>query len=84
MHFNPDALKKARNDAGLTLEALAEKSGVGVTTIHYLESGRSKQPNTSTIGKLAVALQKDWSIFFTPENQKIDKKQAKRTPTPAA
>ena len=54
-----DQLKKARRRAMLTQEELAEKSGVGVTTINRIEKGRVEDPHFSTLRKLARALEVD-------------------------
>ena len=54
-----DQLKKARRRAMLTQEELAEKSGVGITTINRIEKGRVEDPHFSTLRKLAQALDVD-------------------------
>lgn len=48
-------LRAERRAAGLTMRMLAERSGVGVTTIRALESGRSS-PGLSTVLALVDAL----------------------------
>ena len=52
------SLKKLRNDAGLTLHALAAKSGVNFMKIHQIEHGKVKAENITlrTAQKLANAL----------------------------
>lgn len=52
-----DRLKSARNEAGLTQEELAEKSGVKQQMISKLETGKSKE--TTGIVALATALRKN-------------------------
>jgi transcriptional regulator with XRE-family HTH domain len=74
--FNPDALRTARVEAGLSRKALAEKSGVSPTTVFYMESGRTPDPRLSNLEKLAKALGVDGSIFFTPTHRKNDKRSA--------
>ena len=54
-----DQLKKVRRRAMLTQEQLAEKSGVGITTINRIETGAVKDPHFSTLRKLARALEVD-------------------------
>lgn len=51
-------LAKLRHDAGLTLKALAAKSGVNYMKIHQIESGKINVKNITlrTAQKLAVAL----------------------------
>lgn len=51
-------LAKLRNDAGLTLHALAEKSGVNYMKIHQIERGKIKPENITlrVAQKLANAL----------------------------
>lgn len=52
-----ESLKRARRRAMLTQEQLAEKSGVGVTTINRIEKGHVEDPHFSTLRKLARALE---------------------------
>jgi transcriptional regulator with XRE-family HTH domain len=54
-----DRLKRARRRAILTQEQLADKSGVGVTTINRIEKGHVEDPHFSTLRKLAQALEVD-------------------------
>jgi transcriptional regulator with XRE-family HTH domain len=54
-----DQLKKVRRRAMLTQEQLAERSGVGITTINRIETGTVKDPHFSTLRKLAAALEVD-------------------------
>ena len=51
-----DRLKKLRRRAMLTQEQLAQKSGVGITTINRIETGAVEDPHFSTLRKLARAL----------------------------
>ena len=48
------ALIKARADAGLTQEELAQRMGTTQSAIARLEGGKSR-PSTTTLGKLAKA-----------------------------
>ena len=58
-------LKEFRKKKGLTQDALAEKSGVSRTIISFLENGRADCTMTSTLTKLADALdEKVTTIFF--------------------
>lgn len=49
-------LRRLRHTSGLTLEALAERSGVSVRTISDIERGRSLEPQSRTVRALADAL----------------------------
>ena len=51
-----DKLRDARRRAALTQGELADKSGVGITTITRIESGHITEPRVSTLRKLATAL----------------------------
>jgi transcriptional regulator with XRE-family HTH domain len=51
-----DKLKGARRRAMLTQGQLAEKSGVGITTIVRIERDQVKDPHVGTLRKLAAAL----------------------------
>ena len=47
-------IKEAREAAGLTIRALAEKTGLSTATIQYAEAGKSV-PRVSTLEKIASA-----------------------------
>lgn len=56
-------LRQLREDTPLTLDELAEASGVGKWTIWRLEQGHVGRPYPSTLRKLAVALGVDVSVL---------------------
>jgi transcriptional regulator with XRE-family HTH domain len=56
-------LKRLRAEAGLTLRALSELSGVGNGRISELETA-SRSCNIETIGRLAEALEVPVSVLF--------------------
>ena len=62
-----DNLKKLRLKQGLTQEKLAEKSGVSRITIAKLESGAQTVTKSSTIIKLADALQVKPQVLLCPQ-----------------
>jgi transcriptional regulator with XRE-family HTH domain len=49
-------LREARRRAALTQGELADKAGVGITTIVRIETGEITEPRVSTLRKLAQAL----------------------------
>lgn len=49
-------IRKLRTSSGLTLQSLAEKSGVGKGTISEIENGKVLNPKTETLQKIAFAL----------------------------
>jgi transcriptional regulator with XRE-family HTH domain len=49
-------LREVRNDAGLTLRELAERSDVALSTVWQIESGRQPRPQLATAMKVAAAL----------------------------
>jgi len=53
------ALRRARHDAGLTLEQLAEASGVSVRALSDVERGRALGPQRRTVALIADALKLD-------------------------
>lgn len=63
-----EELKKCRIKAGLTQEQLAEKSGVSRITIAKLESGAQTITKSSTIIKLADALQVNPQVLLCSKN----------------
>jgi transcriptional regulator with XRE-family HTH domain len=54
--FGP-LLRRFRSRAGLTQEALAERSGLGVRTVRGLETGERGDPRVGTVEALADALE---------------------------
>lgn len=59
------AIKRFREEKGLSQEELAKKSGVSRNLIARLESGNLKKTSTETLFKLAKALDKKVNdIFF--------------------
>lgn len=61
-----DALIKARANANLTQEQLAERMGTTQATIARLESGR-QMPSTRTLKRIADATGTKLRISFEPE-----------------
>lgn len=57
-------VREFRLKAGLTQEALAEKSGVGRTVISQLENGTRAVITTDTMFKLAKSLDADAKDIF--------------------
>jgi transcriptional regulator with XRE-family HTH domain len=62
-----ERLKKIRKEQGLSLRALAEKSGISKSTLNDIENGKSN-PTTETLAKIAKALNIKVSDFFRTEN----------------
>jgi len=59
-------LRELRTRKGLSLRALAERSGLNVNTLSLIENGRSS-PSVSTLQQLSLALGKPIAIFFEAE-----------------
>lgn len=59
-------IKEARIKKKLTLEELAEKSGVSKATICRLENGENVVATTTTVSRLAKALGVKVSDIFLP------------------
>jgi DNA-binding XRE family transcriptional regulator len=61
-------IKEAREEAGMTQDELANKSGVSRSIINGLETGRATVTTNVTLLKIAKALDKKISaIFFDDE-----------------
>jgi len=58
-------LRKIRKEAKISQEELSKKSNVSRSIISGLESGRTIVTTTGTLTKLASALEKNVSDFFS-------------------
>lgn len=56
VEFSGVALRAVRNALGVSMETLAEKSGVSLCGITGIESGTTKKPYKTTVDKLQAAL----------------------------
>ena len=65
-------MRKRRKAAGLTLVALARKSGVGFSTVQAIETGRAKSSNIKYKKAIAKALGVSEAEFYAlwPEELK--------------
>jgi len=63
-------LKKAREAAGLTLAQVAAKTGLAEETLCRLESGAVTNPTWQTLGRYAVAVDRDISLTAAKPKRK--------------
>jgi transcriptional regulator with XRE-family HTH domain len=56
-------LRTLRNERGLSIRALAERSGLNVNTFSLIENGKSS-PSVSTLQQIATALEVPITAFF--------------------
>jgi transcriptional regulator with XRE-family HTH domain/predicted Fe-Mo cluster-binding NifX family protein len=63
-------LRQLRTGRGLSLRALADRSGLNINTLSLIEKGRSS-PTVSTLQQLALTLDVPLTIFF--ESEPIEK-----------
>lgn len=54
-----ELIKAIRKDKGLTIDEVAERGGVGKSTVSQLENGKKDIPKFSTIQKIAKGLHTD-------------------------
>jgi len=64
-------LREWRNRKGLSLRALADRSGLNVNTLSLIENGKSS-PSVSTLQQLALALEVPITTFF--ESEPVEKR----------
>ena len=57
-------LSRVRQEKNMTVAELAEKSGVAVPTIYYIEAGRAQNPRQRTISLLEKAVHKKFESEF--------------------
>ena len=63
-------LSKARQEAGMTIAQVAEKSGLSLPSIYNIEGGRAQNPRRRTIELLEKALGKKFGAEFEEEVRK--------------
>jgi transcriptional regulator with XRE-family HTH domain len=81
--FFAERLKALRDEAGLSQPQLADRSGVGVSTIRQFEYGR-REPTYGTLVKLAGGLGVSLAAF-EPDGSQAGGRPPKATPsTPPA
>lgn len=71
------AVRRFRLRAGLTQEALAERSGISVSTIRGMETGKRRNPQLASVRQLAAAL------ALRPQEQEDLLSAASAEPVPA-
>jgi transcriptional regulator with XRE-family HTH domain len=76
-------LREIRSEHGLSISALAEKSGLNVNTVSLIENDKTS-PSVSTLQKISVALEIPISTFFEtrlPKTNIVFQKEAQRPHT---
>ncbi len=58
------ALKKAREEAGLSLAEVAERTGIDKSALSRIETGQNMNPTVSTLSRYAHALGKRWKLVL--------------------
>ena len=66
-----EMLRQAREAKGLTLQQLADKTGLNIATISLLER-KPRDPKISSLGKLANALEVSVGFFMSTEDQNLE------------
>ena len=56
-------LRTLRDSSGLSVQQLAERSGVCRAAIHHIEGGKRKNPSVETLKKLCKAMGKSLAEF---------------------
>ncbi|EGT3606904.1 helix-turn-helix transcriptional regulator [Clostridium perfringens] len=64
-----DNIRKLRILNSLTLQELSKLSGVGVSTISEIEVGKILNPRTTTLNKIAKALDIDINVLLGKDNR---------------
>jgi transcriptional regulator with XRE-family HTH domain len=62
-------LRELRNERGLSIRALAERSGLNVNTFSLIENSKTS-PSVSTLQQIAAALEVPITAFFETESPK--------------
>jgi transcriptional regulator with XRE-family HTH domain len=70
LHSIAAALRRAREDAGLSLTELARRAGVAKSTLSQLEAGRGN-PSLETLWTLCTALDLPFSRLLSPPRARV-------------
>lgn len=68
-----NALKRIREENGLTVSELAKKSGITRQTIYRLENEDEESANSKTLKALADALEVQVSDFFAVSGKHVER-----------
>lgn len=71
-----DALRAARELAGLTQAQLAERAGITQQTVSHLETGRIRNPAFRVVSALAEVLKVDPARLFGPRKARASRVSA--------
>lgn len=63
MRYDQRAVRRLREERGLSVPKLAKKARITPRTLNYIEKGFS-EPRATTLAKLAVALEVSVEAFF--------------------
>jgi len=66
-----ERLRGTREAKGLTLQQLADRTGLNIATISLLER-KPRDPKISSLGKLADALEVSVGFFMATEDQNVE------------
>ena len=64
-------LRRSRRNKELSVKALAELAGVGMTSIHNLEKGYTDNFNLGTLKKIFDALNVSFDIAFDKKSEQL-------------
>ena len=64
MEFKPERIKQLREEQGLTLDQLSEKTGISKQVLSTWETGAC-EPRISSLNKMACALAIPFDFFFS-------------------
>lgn len=65
--FNKNNVEKIMKSKGWTNYKLAKEAGLGQSTVHEIMNGKKKTPNSTTLQKMAAALEVSVNAFFDNE-----------------
>lgn len=72
--FNKDNIERLLLEKGWTKYKLAKESHLGQSTIHEIISGKKKTPNSTTLQKMAAALDVSIEAFFDDGSSNLNDK----------
>src|SRR5256885_11986651 len=81
LQVNPEKVRRARSEAGLSLADVVAGAGITRSALHQVESGKTR-PSLHTLRTIAEKTRKPLDYFLEPGQEELLSQEEARTPGP--